>query len=267
MALDWNKVTLKLGLCGHVRCEDHWRLEERWSANLQDCDLWLVWAGRGEMLLDGRPLPLHPGVCLLMRPGHVYLARHFPPERLGVTFLHFELYDRRGRRIPRQSLPAIVHHIPDLAYFAAVVKRASELSRGTAVQRTAAEGLLRGLLIDLASRPAHGVGPAEPQRLLMQVAGQIREDPSRRWNIAALAEDAGYCADHFARLFAQVHHQTPRDFVVAARIERAQTLLIETELSIKQIASALRYSSVYFFSRQFRQRTGVAPTQWRRTVA
>jgi AraC-like DNA-binding protein len=263
MPLNWENITLKLSHCGHVRCEENWRLDERWSASLQDCDLWLAWAGRGEMLLDGKPVPLHPGVCLLMRPGHLYVARHFPPERLGVTYLHFELFDRRGRRIPRELLPPIVHHVPDLVYFQAVARRVSDLSRGTEQQRAAACGLLKGLLIDLASRTGQAAGPSEAERMVMQLAGQIREDPSRRWGIARMAEQAGYCADHFARLFAAVHGQTPRDFVVAARIERAQTLLAETDMSVKQIAAALRYSSVYFFSRQFHQRTGMPPSRWR----
>jgi AraC-like DNA-binding protein len=34
-------------------------------------------------------------------------------------------------------------------------------------------------------------------------------------------------------------------------------------MTVSQIAEALGYSDVYFFSRQFRQRTQMTPTQWR----
>jgi len=52
--------------------------------------------------------------------------------------------------------------------------------------------------------------------------------------------------------------------MVRARVARARQLLLESDLSIKQIASELGYSSAFYFSRQFKAMTGGAPTDFRR---
>jgi transcriptional regulator GlxA family with amidase domain len=47
------------------------------------------------------------------------------------------------------------------------------------------------------------------------------------------------------------------------RIGRARELLLGTNLSVKQIAYALRFASPYHFSKIFKKKTGMAPQQWR----
>ena len=47
-------------------------------------------------------------------------------------------------------------------------------------------------------------------------------------------------------------------------MERARLLLAESSLSVGMIAEALGFRDVFFFSRQFRQRTGLTPTAYRK---
>lgn len=49
----------------------------------------------------------------------------------------------------------------------------------------------------------------------------------------------------------------------AARLERAQLLLVETRLPVHEISSALRFSDATAFSRAFRSWSGVSPRTWR----
>ncbi|MFW5682789.1 MAG: hypothetical protein ACOC1G_07270, partial [Phycisphaeraceae bacterium] len=44
-----------------AHCPRSWRLDEKWSRELSDYDLWCVWSGRGEMHIDGEPIALIPG--------------------------------------------------------------------------------------------------------------------------------------------------------------------------------------------------------------
>jgi transcriptional regulator GlxA family with amidase domain len=41
-------------------------------------------------------------------------------------------------------------------------------------------------------------------------------------------------------------------------------MLVESNLSIKEIASALGYRDIYFFSRQFKAKMGITPSEARR---
>jgi AraC-like DNA-binding protein len=52
-------------------------------------------------------------------------------------------------------------------------------------------------------------------------------------------------------------------WVVQMRMAEAQTLLADSDLSIKNIAAELGYDNVYFFSRQFHECCGASPTAYR----
>lgn len=70
-------------------------------------------------------------------------------------------------------------------------------------------------------------------------------------------------ANIVSRVFKQVTGSLPRDFIIQVRIDRAKQLLRESSLSIGEIADALGYPDVFFFSRQFKNRSGLSPTHFR----
>jgi AraC-like DNA-binding protein len=56
---------------------------------------------------------------------------------------------------------------------------------------------------------------------------------------------------------------SPRDMMLRLRIQHAKNLLLESNLSIKEIADRCGYQRQHEFARAFRQHTGAAPTVWR----
>ena len=51
-----------------------------------------------------------------------------------------------------------------------------------------------------------------------------------------------------------------------ARIAKARTLLLETDLPLKAISESLGYQNVHYFSRQFTRFVGMPPGRFRVTV-
>jgi AraC-like DNA-binding protein len=269
MKLRGQTYTLTLGDLGRVRCEPGWHLGPDWVRGLRDYDLWFVWAGRGRMRVGRDEVRLGPGSCVWMRPGQAYEAEQEPAERLGVNYIHFQLH-RAGRALPLSAFspPFEVMHTrqPDLVD--AMMRRVIEL-RGEGGEEVAG-ALLAALLMELAREQAEAPG-AEPagldqhhRELVLHAAARIREDPGRVPAIAALARRAGYSVDHFSRVFLKITGARPQDYVITARIERARQLLTESNLSVGMIAEALGFRDIFYFSRQFRQRTGQTPTEFRR---
>lgn len=251
-----------LGETGRVRCEVGWRLSREWSVRLQDHDLWTVWAGEGRMMMAGRQVELRPGTVIWMRPGEIYAAEQNPSARLGVTFIHFTPHGPRGWKPPFNAMET--SDVPLLEAMTRAIIKAQTSSVGVAKE------LLRALLLTLADEATQSgdLRPSGTERrhreLVQELARQIREDPGRAPTVSEMARSAGYSVDHFSRVFAEVAGLSPQAYVRRARIERAQQLLRESSLTISEIAAALGYADVYFFSRQFRQVAGMAPTHWRR---
>ena len=53
-------------------------------------------------------------------------------------------------------------------------------------------------------------------------------------------------------------------YFIQQRVERAKELITYDELSIKEIAALLGYSSTAYLSSQFKTVTGMTPTQFKR---
>lgn len=68
-----------------------------------------------------------------------------------------------------------------------------------------------------------------------------------------------------SRTFSAAEGRTIESYFITLRIERIKELLSYGELSIKEIAYKMGFSSVAHLSRQFKQTTGVTPTEYRQT--
>lgn len=66
-----------------------------------------------------------------------------------------------------------------------------------------------------------------------------------------------------SRLFSQKEGYTIEQFIIRQKVERAKELLTYRSLSIKEIAFDLGYSSPAHLSTQFKQVTGMTPSQFR----
>lgn len=253
------------GFYGRVRCEPGWCLDASWSAHLTDFDLWLVWAGRGTMKIGRRTHALRPGTCLWMRPGHRYLATQDPDDRLGVSFTHFTLPRARADFRP----PFEITTVRSLEFAAAALAEVVRLRGESSALAPALMGNLLQILARDHRRHPTAVSPAQARRrqAVHALTARIAAEPGRDWNVADLARETGYAVDHFSKSFAAITGLRPQAFIVQARLDRARQLLAETSLTVTEIAAALGFGDVYFFSRQFRQKCGRTPTAYRQTCA
>jgi len=68
---------------------------------------------------------------------------------------------------------------------------------------------------------------------------------------------------HFARMFKQSTGQSPHNYIVRCRIERAKTLLVEAKLPISDVAFEVGYKSQSHFTTCFGRLAGVTPAAFR----
>lgn len=81
--------------------------------------------------------------------------------------------------------------------------------------------------------------------------------------LGEMAQVASLSPNHFLRMFKHLFHQTPHQYLIKKRLERAQDLLVSTDHSVTEICVALGFESLSSFSWLFRQRIGCSPTAYR----
>ncbi|WP_256758819.1 AraC family transcriptional regulator [Cohnella sp. WQ 127256] len=67
------------------------------------------------------------------------------------------------------------------------------------------------------------------------------------------------------RRFHEAYGLPPSDYATKLRLDRASRLLLETDLNIDNIARICGYENGFYFSRLFRKKRGIPPSQYRNT--
>lgn len=79
-----------------------------------------------------------------------------------------------------------------------------------------------------------------------------------------LAKNTGYEYSYISRLFSETEGKTIEHYFILQKIERVKELLFYDELTLSQISYELNYSSPQHLSRQFKQITGITPTDYKK---
>lgn len=234
-----------------------------WSAvSLPDHDFWFVLDGRGEVTIDERKIEVHPGICFIWRPGDKPSALQDMRHRLTVFFCHFDALDEKGNLCSPLEFPRPMW-VRDVNFFAASAHRAECLwRRGDEPAQEQSASLLTGLLWQLRDETLNAEAPADVA--LESLAAEIRRQPQRTWTLDDMARSVHLSRAQFTRRFRSAFRTSPARFVIQTRTERARQLLLETDLTLDQIAHLLGYRDAYFFARQFKQVTGQPPGSLRR---
>lgn len=88
--------------------------------------------------------------------------------------------------------------------------------------------------------------------------------PDEPWTVSTLCTVSGISEAHFARSFKEAFGVPPHRYLLTRRVERARSLLRDTDLTVTEIAFAVGWNSLGTFTRTFRDVTGDSPSQSRR---
>ncbi|OJB18902.1 transcriptional regulator [Burkholderia ubonensis] len=91
----------------------------------------------------------------------------------------------------------------------------------------------------------------------------IVDDPTGNLGVPALAARLHMSERTFARHFREQTGQSPAQFVLAARIERAKSLLEQADWPLERIAQRAGFGSVDALQRAFAKQVGVSPGDYR----
>lgn len=110
--------------------------------------------------------------------------------------------------------------------------------------------------------PRPGLSPGVLRRAKEFLHDQMNRNPG----VTELSAAVGMNVDHFSRMFKRSTGLAPHQYLGNIRLERAKLLLAEGRASIIEIAYEIGYTNPSQFSAFFRKRTGLSPTEFRRSV-
>jgi len=99
---------------------------------------------------------------------------------------------------------------------------------------------------------------------LCRARDMLREMDDEPLTIDAVAREAAVSPFHFIRQFQALFGETPHQYRIRARLERAKELLASSDYSVTDVCMEVGFSSLGSFSDLFARRVGVSPSMYRR---
>ncbi len=264
-----------------------WRIEGR---KLLDFLLVYLDSGQGRFRLDSEWVEVGEGDLFWVPPAVEHEMIGEAPA-MGCTYLHFDLIYRPEHSHWDFSIPGGMLELSEFAPLChpplppgplhALRGRLRGTTNGAVgrLMHTAcaiaqmgqpfagvrAAGVILEIVAELL-RGQHGVPPEHSRHIpgLECAAAYLHAQCARPVKLEEAAEVAGLSDSHFRKLFSLHYGCAPRLFLRQCRLQRAKELIMESRLTLTQIADHCGFASVHSFSRAFTEGEGIPPTAYRR---
>jgi AraC family transcriptional regulator len=191
-----------------------------------------------------------------------------------ADFLQIEL----GREVIRRAagdadgdldLPSLFSFDDPLCRELSLSMVAEARTHGAAARMYVESGavVLAQRLLALRGRPmVPAARPGLPPAVLRRAKEFLHEEMNRNPGLSELSAAVGMNVHHFSRLFKRSTGLAPHQYMGNIRLERAKRLLAEGRAQIIEIAFETGYANPSQFSAFFRKRTGLSPTEFRKST-
>ena len=221
-----------------------------------------------ELVVVTRELELQSAV-LRASPEHPSLGLNlcFEPERVARALLALA---EAGGPATEETVPAFV--MPCDAKIADAVERLlatldDPLDRKLLAPLIIDEILLRLLRSDAAVAVRNAVGRAADANRILDVMQFMQKRHAEKLSVEQLARRAAMSPSHFAHRFSAVARISPMRYLREVRLDRAQAQLLDQANRVGEVALEVGFESPAHFTREYKRRFGVAPSETRSAVA
>lgn len=251
------------GLPVSIRSVGHYSVTRGWQDKLgiEKRFVQLFWGleGEGELVIEGKTYSVKPGFVTYYFPleDHIISAQTDKWVYRWVTFdgpLAVELL--KGFRYPRE--PFFSGHCPE-DLFIKLADGIREIDINT--QRLLGATLYSILALAAGQKNESSQNSKISKRFIEFVKDNYGNETI---NVNAAADILKIHRSTLNRAFAAEMHMTPGDYIINTRIQKALSLLRETEIPITEIGAAVGIPDKCYFSKVIKKATGMGPLAFRK---
>lgn len=220
----------------------------------------LITSGNARFIQNERSHTVEPGEVFLV---HKDQDQRFEPGPAG--YLHKRMVIMDGIMLDMMLHSLGLHNrdvirIPDPMILIRLIKRINcVIGTGSADTPWLLSQLAYQVLLELGKAAAHTRVPDEVARALRYMDANLQKNLT----LSEVAIETGISMYHFSRVFQKSMNCPPISFFIRQKMEYAKTLLANTSMLIKEIATILGYEDPFYFTAQFRKHTGFPPRTFR----
>lgn len=233
---------------------------------LPDCSIIYVPTGRGTLETKSGKWEVNPGDVMVLYPGEWH--KYTPSVDTGWEEYWMGIRGEvLSNRILKDLFPENTSYVKQLGYQEELIFLFSQsiklVKRNSPGFRKILAGIVLQLVAYIISHVNQELGSREEQ-LCKKVIDFIRENLNTEVDFKKLASDHHLSYNRFRTVFKNNTGVSLQQYLIQERLEHAKRLMVNTELSLKEISAKTGFNSLFYFSKVFKNKMGYSPGQIRR---
>jgi len=230
-----------------------------------DFDLWLICDGQGKIKYEENTFEISRGDCFLFQPGMTCTATCGSRASLTLIAVHFDLFSQNGRKMTKANISSY-RKVANASFLTHILERV--ISAWKDGNKSLAATWLKSALLEIDGKqpPEWIVSPGPKGGYFWKIdelCEKINLHPDADWSVQNMADRLNLCRNHFTRIFRTFKNCSPIEFITRTRIDAVKHLLASSHYTLGEIMEMTGYKSFSFFSRQFKEQTGITPSKFR----
>lgn len=241
-----------------------------------------VLSGTGRYHVAGEMITIQEGDVLILNPGVKHQAQYCPDAEVPATEFFVGFSDIHFQGLPANTMPLpdgsfLLHTTGELRR--KLFKLCSAMQEESAVYRQGRYFMLKSYLVQMIllvlreqsepmERPrGYSFESVNKKYVVEQIINYFESHYSERISLDQIAENMYLSPFYVSKIFKSETGETPIRHLIDIRLEKAMELLEGGWAgSIQEVAATVGYDDAYHFSKLFKKRYGIAPTQARKKV-
>jgi len=272
--------TLHVDIISPIRAQNAGLFVSRGSAMhptrvIDSHELILVKEGCLDMWEDDQKFHVEAGQTLHLWPGRQHGGIGLMPPDLRFYWIHYDLDERAEDEATAMNMPFIPFMRMPQHKTISEPERIERLFRiflddqeTGALHPYAANLLTTLMLVEVArSREVADVDSSDLKAIATWANTYIRLNYDRPITAGKVAFELGYNADYLGRVYRQIYHCTLTEAIQKRRVHVACHYLLDSEMTVEQIAEKCGFSEPDYFRRIFRRHMQTSPVAYRKQYA
>ncbi|KAB1068053.1 AraC family transcriptional regulator [Tamlana haliotis] len=233
---------------------------------LPGCYLIYIPTGRGVLETKRGEWEVNSGDVMVLFPGEWH--KYKPSMETGWEEYWIGVRGEvLSNRILKDLFPENTSYVKSIGYQEELIFLFNQsiklVKRNSAGYRKILAGIVLQLVAYIIAHENEELGNREEQ-LCDKVIEYIRENLNTDINFKELASQHHLSYNRFRTVFKNNTGISLQQYLIQERLEHAKRLMINTELSLKEISAKTGFNSLFYFSKVFKSKMGYSPGQIRR---
>ena len=244
-------------------------------AHLNWYELTVVTGGKGKIFTNGEGVDVSTGDIYLSFPSEFHMIRSSEDEPLDFCFFAFrsenEYISRELDDIIERSMLADHRVFCDPRVEFLIENLIGELAEPDIYVESQARSIIEQVICYVirnfrnVGEGAKGANVSKPEEFCYRMMNYIDTHIYTMGSLSDLADAMHYNYSYMSDLFKKTMSETLNSYYRRRRLETARLLLADGKLSVTQISELLNFSSIYTFSRSYKDYFGASPNETRKS--